>query len=63
MKVLSRKYYFQVYFMHYLDTPHSINLNIHTYFIVTFGRAKRTFCFTGAIDVLLGAVVGRPISA
>ena len=22
-----------------------------------FGRVKRTFCFTGAIDVLLGAVV------
>ena len=27
------------------------------------GRVKRTFCFTGAIDVLLGAVVRRPISA
>ena len=36
MKVLSRKYYFRVYFMPYLDTHHSINLNIHTYFIVTF---------------------------
>ena len=28
-----------------------------------FGRVKRTFCFTGAIDVLQGAVVRRPISA
>ena len=28
-----------------------------------FGRAKRTFCFTGTIDVLQGAVFGRPISA
>ena len=28
-----------------------------------FGRVKRTFCFTGAIDVLLGAVVRGPISA
>ena len=28
-----------------------------------FGRVKRTFCVTGAIDVLLGAVVRRPISA
>ena len=27
------------------------------------GRVKRTFCFTGAIDVLLGVVVRRPISA
>ena len=36
MKVLSTKYYFRIYFMHYLDAHHSINLNIHTYFIVTF---------------------------
>ena len=28
-----------------------------------FWRVKRTFCFTGAIDVLLGAVVRGPISA
>ena len=28
-----------------------------------FRRVKRTFCFTGAIDVLLGAVVRGPISA
>ena len=28
-----------------------------------FGRVKRTFCFTGAIDVLQDAVVRRPISA
>ena len=28
-----------------------------------FGRVKRTFCFTGAIDVLLGAVFRWPISA
>ena len=28
-----------------------------------FGRVKRTFCFSGAIDVLQGAVVRRPISA
>ena len=28
-----------------------------------FGRVKRTFCFTGAIDILQGAVVRRPISA
>ena len=28
-----------------------------------FGHVKRTFCLTGAIDVLLGAVVCRPISA
>ena len=27
-----------------------------------FGRVKRTFCFTGAIDVLQGAVVRLPIS-
>ena len=26
------------------------------------GRVKRAFCFTGAIDVLHGAVVRRPIS-
>ena len=26
-------------------------------------RVKGTFCFTGAIDVLQGAVVRRPISA
>ena len=28
-----------------------------------FGRVKRTFCFTGAIDVLQDAVVKAPISA
>ena len=28
-----------------------------------FGRVKRTFCFTGAIDILLGVVVRRPINA
>ena len=28
-----------------------------------FGRVKRTFCFTGAVDALLGAAVRRPISA
>ena len=28
-----------------------------------FGRVKRTIVFTGAIDVLHGAVVRRPISA
>ena len=28
-----------------------------------FGRVKRTFCFTGAKDVLQGAVVRRSISA
>ena len=28
-----------------------------------FGRVKRTFCFTGAIVILQGAVVRRPISA
>ena len=27
------------------------------------GRVKRTFCFTGAIDVLQGAVFRRPVSA
>ena len=27
------------------------------------GRVKRIFCFTGAIDVLKGAVVRRPIGA
>ena len=27
-----------------------------------FGRVKRTFCFTGAMDVLQGARVRRPIS-
>ena len=27
-----------------------------------FGRVKRTFCFTGAIDVLLGQLFERPIS-
>ena len=26
------------------------------------GRVNRTFCFTGAIDVLQGAVLRRPIS-
>ena len=28
-----------------------------------FGRVKRTFCCTGAIDVLQGVVVRRPISS
>ena len=28
-----------------------------------FGRVKRTFCVAGAIDVLQGTVVRRPISA
>ena len=28
-----------------------------------FGRVKRTFCFTGAIDILRDAVVRGPISA
>ena len=28
-----------------------------------FGLVKRTFCFTGVIDVLQGAVVRGPISA
>ena len=28
-----------------------------------FGRVKRTVCFTGAIVILQGAVVRRPISA
>ena len=28
-----------------------------------FRRVKRTFCSTGAIDVLQGAVVRRPIGA
>ena len=28
-----------------------------------FGHVKRSFCFTGTIDVLLGAVVRRPINA
>ena len=28
-----------------------------------FGRVKRTFCFTGAIDILLDVVVRRPINA
>ena len=37
--------------------------NLKTHWPECVGRLNRTFCFTGAIDALQGAVVRRPISA
>ena len=37
--------------------------NLRRHWAKSVGRVKRIFCFTGAIDVLKGAVVRRPIGA
>ena len=41
----------------------SSGCNLRRYWPECVGRVERTFCFIGAIDVLQGAVVRKPISA
>ena len=41
----------------------SSGCNLRRHWPECVGRVERTFCFIGAIDVLQGAVVRKPISA
>ena len=41
----------------------SSGCNLKRHWPECVGRVERTFCFIGAIDVLQGAVVRKPISA